>query len=152
MHPSVRLLRQPTIKFLGKRSWPSSMPFPFLPFFCFVANANSCPAPAPPHPHPAAPAEVQKSFSEFAKKLDTSPSSSPSESHVSRKITGREFFGEFWEAPSWVRQPRYRELEDAEIDAVLVSSIPAPLMRLFYNGPCRVEVHHHGDGRERICN
>jgi len=51
MNPSVRLAaaHRPLIRFLGKRSWPST------------SNVQ--------HAHPAAPEELKKSFGEFLKKI-----------------------------------------------------------------------------------
>ncbi|KAJ7245169.1 hypothetical protein B0H12DRAFT_1187754 [Mycena haematopus] len=46
MRATLRALHQPLIKFVGKRSWPSTHPTP--------------------HAHPAAPPEFQKRFSDVA--------------------------------------------------------------------------------------
>ncbi|KAH7888127.1 hypothetical protein F5I97DRAFT_1806085 [Phlebopus sp. FC_14] len=95
MHPSLRWssarAHKPLIKFIGKRVWPSSA--------------------GPSHPHPAAPPEYRKSFSEMVPK--SSPSSGP--------FSGEQpAFQDFWDAPSRFWRPKYRELEEVEIDAVLV--------------------------------
>ncbi|KAI0693489.1 hypothetical protein BC835DRAFT_1072493 [Cytidiella melzeri] len=83
MHPSLRLanatphrVHKPLIHFIGKRQWPS--------------------APQPQHPHPQAPADLQKSFSEFL-------------------TGGAQVFTDFWQAPQrfWKR-----ELSEAEIEVI----------------------------------
>ncbi|EGO01487.1 hypothetical protein SERLA73DRAFT_85167, partial [Serpula lacrymans var. lacrymans S7.3] len=100
MHPSLRLFsakaHQPLIRFVGKRSWPSAV--------------------EPSHPHPAAPPDYSKSFSELSENHQA-----PATNHVASESsnTAAQVYQEFWEAPSRFWQPRSRELEDAEIDAVL---------------------------------
>ncbi|ETW84607.1 hypothetical protein HETIRDRAFT_124128 [Heterobasidion irregulare TC 32-1] len=97
MHTSARLLsehvRKPLISFVGKRKWPAT--------------------PNPQRPHPAAPAQYQASFSEFLKKYESSAN------ETSHSGNAKLVYGEFWEAPSWVWQPRIRKIEDSEIDAIL---------------------------------
>ncbi|KAF8887595.1 hypothetical protein BD779DRAFT_1440831 [Infundibulicybe gibba] len=97
MHPSIRVLssstRQPLIKFLGKRTWPST--------------------PESPHPHPAAPVELKKTFSDFVKKVET-PTAAPSSQKAAHH--------EYWEAPERFWNPKVREIEEQEIEAILVSS------------------------------
>jgi len=91
MHPSLRRAHQPLIKFLGRRTSPSTH--------------------MPPRPHSLAP-PVFKRFTDVVKK--------PGSSLVSEtRAGGREVFGEFWEAPSRYWSPRGRDLEETEIDAVL---------------------------------
>ncbi|KAJ7355457.1 hypothetical protein DFH08DRAFT_852513 [Mycena albidolilacea] len=92
MHATLRVLRQPLIKFLGKRSWPSTQPTP--------------------HAHPAAPQELQKRFSDSAASASASASSG-------KGNTGGNALSEFWEAPERFWRPRVRELEESEIEAVL---------------------------------
>ncbi|KAK7030617.1 hypothetical protein R3P38DRAFT_2929537 [Favolaschia claudopus] len=92
MHITIRALashRQPLIKFIGKRSWPSTHDAP--------------------HAHPAAPPEFQKRHYD-----DVAPSKSPSE----RKNSGGAAL-EFWQVPERFWNPRGRELEEREISAVL---------------------------------
>ncbi|KAF5373946.1 hypothetical protein D9758_000736 [Tetrapyrgos nigripes] len=96
MHPSVRVLsarvHTPLIRFLGKRSWPSTQ--------------------ERPHSHPYAPSELKdRNFADFSKEPTTSTSkpSSPS----------RRVYNEFWEAPKHIWSPKVHVLEDAEIDAIL---------------------------------
>jgi len=94
MHASVRYFsvraHQPLIRFLGKRVYPS--------------------APDVPHAHPAAPFELKQ---EFVNKM-----------HVSSKPQGStqlntSHYHDFWEAPSRFWKPRVRQLEDAEMDAIM---------------------------------
>ncbi|KAH7924842.1 hypothetical protein BV22DRAFT_1012464 [Leucogyrophana mollusca] len=99
MHPSLRVCsaraHRPLISFIGKRVWPSS-------------TGTS-------HPHPAAPPEFQKAFAaadDAASSTNQGPSSSSAE-----------VFQEFWEAPARFWSPRHRQLEDAEVEAVLVCSL-----------------------------
>ncbi|EIM85460.1 uncharacterized protein STEHIDRAFT_122369 [Stereum hirsutum FP-91666 SS1] len=100
MQPTIRALAQashmhkPMINFLGKRQWK----------------------PESPHPHPAAPPELQRAFPDFLKKFESSASGSSSP--ASSPSSGRPVYGEFWEAPSWVWNPRVRVLEEAEMDAI----------------------------------
>ncbi|TFK43132.1 hypothetical protein BDQ12DRAFT_674456 [Crucibulum laeve] len=102
MYPTLRLcssrVHQPLIKFLGKRSWPST------------AEA--------PQAHPAAPAELKNHFADFVKKLEGSAESSSSKSS-SKSPSEAAVFQDFWEAPSRFWKPRVRELEDAEVDAIM---------------------------------
>ncbi|KAG1715686.1 hypothetical protein ID866_1490 [Astraeus odoratus] len=94
MHASVRLLSErahrPLISFVGKRVWPAS--------------------PAPSHPHPAAPPEYRQVFSSPAQAVP-SPTKSPG--------SNKPVFQHYWEAPPRLWHPRYRNLEDGEIDAIL---------------------------------
>ena len=47
-------------------------------------------------------------------------------------------FSDFWEAPGRLWQPKVRQLEDVEIDAVLVSSRPSQcLLTVLISGPYR---------------
>ncbi|RDB15488.1 hypothetical protein Hypma_004185 [Hypsizygus marmoreus] len=94
MHPSLRVCsaraHQPLIRFLGKRTYPST--------------------PSTPHAHPAAPAELKKRFEELFSTSEAS-GSAPVASSGSKVV-----FAEFWEAPErfWKR-----DIEDSEIDAIL---------------------------------
>ncbi|KAI0276160.1 hypothetical protein BGY98DRAFT_919752 [Russula aff. rugulosa BPL654] len=97
MHPSFRAAHKPLISFIGKRQWPSG--------------------PQPQRPHPAAPAQLKETFSDFLKKFN---SPSPP-SGRSTQQSQRQTFKDFWEAPGSLWRPRIRQLEEAEIDAVLVS-------------------------------
>ncbi|KAH9995165.1 hypothetical protein BJV74DRAFT_769949 [Russula compacta] len=99
MRPSLRTAHRPLISFIGKRQWP--------------------PGPQHQHPHPAAPAQLKEAFSGFLEKYrgHFSPLPSKSTQHSSRGP----IFNDFWEAPEHFTQPKIRQLEDSEIDAVLVS-------------------------------
>ncbi|KAF8495229.1 hypothetical protein F5888DRAFT_590983 [Russula emetica] len=96
MHPSFRASHRPLISFIGKRQWP--------------------PGPQPQRPHPAAPVQLKETFSDFLKKFN---SQSPSPGKNSQQNSQRLTFKDFWEAPEPLWRPRIRQLEDAEIDAVL---------------------------------
>ncbi|KAJ4487700.1 hypothetical protein J3R30DRAFT_3787081 [Lentinula aciculospora] len=103
MYPSIRLFAErvhnPLIRFLGKRSWPSS--------------------PEAPHAHPFAPAEFKnKNYTQFSSGASVAISSSTSSSSSGSK--SRNVFQEFWEAPERLWGPRVHQLEEAEIDAILV--------------------------------
>ncbi|KDQ65122.1 hypothetical protein JAAARDRAFT_28781 [Jaapia argillacea MUCL 33604] len=111
MHPSIRLsasarVHKPLINFIGKRKWPST--------------------PERPHAHPAAPAEFKASFTtNFLKKFEASasPASKPAAAASSGKSSGVnvssvETYTEFWDAPSRYWNPKIRELEEREIDAI----------------------------------
>ncbi|KAI0337561.1 hypothetical protein BDW22DRAFT_1433221 [Trametopsis cervina] len=102
MHPSLRLanaashrVHKPLINFLGKRQWPST--------------------PEPQHPHPQAPAELQKSFSDFLNKFKLSTSQQQSNSSPSSSKGSTQVYSDFWQAPTrfWKR-----ELSEAEIEAI----------------------------------
>ncbi|KAG5643577.1 hypothetical protein DXG03_000630 [Asterophora parasitica] len=92
MHPTLRVARQPLIKFLGKRIYPST--------------------PSAPHPHPAAPAEIKSKFADFVKKVEASAASS------STVVQSNGALKEFWEAPERLWR---QDIEQAEIDAILAS-------------------------------
>ncbi|KIM45802.1 hypothetical protein M413DRAFT_293664 [Hebeloma cylindrosporum] len=100
MYPSLRRcsagVRTPLIKFLGKRSFPST--------------ADT------PHPHPAAPLELQQRFSEFLAKVNSSGSSQPASKS---KQSSEGVYSEFWEAPPRFWNPRIRHLEEAEMNAIM---------------------------------
>jgi small subunit ribosomal protein YMR-31 len=108
MHATLRVLRQPLIKFLGKRSWPSS-----ARCTCSFEAVLIRLAQPTPHAHPAAPQEFQKRFSDSAASASASASSG-------KGNTGGNALSEFWEAPERFWRPRVRELEESEIEAVLV--------------------------------
>jgi small subunit ribosomal protein YMR-31 len=111
MHPSFRAAHRPLISFIGKRQWPPGSCRVIFAVFVFTQHG---PGPQPQRPHPAAPAQLKETFSDFLKKYN-----SPSPS--SGRNTQRSTFKDFWEAPTPLWRPRIRHLEDAEIDAVLVS-------------------------------
>jgi len=96
MNPSVRLAaaHRPLIRFLGKRSWPST------------SNVQ--------HAHPAAPEELKKSFGEFLKKFQ-----SPTRMNSDRSGSGAHVYREYWEAPSKYWNSRVKTISEEEIDAVL---------------------------------
>ncbi|KAF8803870.1 hypothetical protein BYT27DRAFT_7109315 [Phlegmacium glaucopus] len=103
MHPSVRYFsaraHQPLIRFLGKRTYPSS--------------------PEVPHAHPAAPLELKQKFSEFVNKIISSnPQGSQTKTSTSSQINISHYH-DFWEAPSRFWKPRVRQLEDKEMDAIM---------------------------------
>jgi hypothetical protein len=75
--------------------------------------------PQPRQPHPAAPAEFKAAFPDFLKKYESF--SFPSTSSSNGKSSGKPIFNEFWEAPEYLWQPKIRNLDESEIDAVLVS-------------------------------
>ncbi|KAJ7065922.1 hypothetical protein B0H15DRAFT_958471 [Mycena belliarum] len=62
-----------------------------------------------PHAHPAAPPELQKRFSDSVTALPPSAG----------KTKAGTVVPEYWEAPERFWRPRIRELENAEIEAVL---------------------------------
>ncbi|KAG5635318.1 hypothetical protein H0H81_011731 [Sphagnurus paluster] len=94
MHPSLRVFssraHQPLIRFLGKRTYPST--------------------PSAPHAHPAAPAELKNHFADFVKKFEASGKSSS----LSTLSTGA--LSEFWEAPERLWK---QDIAEAEIEAIL---------------------------------
>jgi len=99
MHPSLRIFAErvhtPLIRFLGRRSWPSS--------------------PEAPHAHPFAPAEFQsKNYTQFSKAGGGGKSNSSGSSEPSVTV-----FKEFWEAPEKFWKPRVHQLDEVEIDAIL---------------------------------
>jgi len=100
MYPSIRICstraHQPLIKFLGKRTWPTST--------------------EGPHPHPAAPAELKQRFSDFVGKSDLS---SPVMASSKELSNGSRLYNNFWEAPTRFWQPRVREIEEAELEAIM---------------------------------
>jgi small subunit ribosomal protein YMR-31 len=78
--------------------------------------------PQPQRPHPAAPAQLKEKFSDFLEKYN---SLSPSSGKKSQQNPRQRVFNDFWEAPGYLWRPRNSQLEDAEIDAVLVSLVPS---------------------------
>ena len=74
--------------------------------------------PQPQLPHPAAPAQLKERFSDFLEKYN---GQSPSSGKNSQQNPRQRVFNDFWEAPGYLWRPRNSQLEDAEIDAVLVS-------------------------------
>ncbi|THH06978.1 hypothetical protein EW146_g9452 [Bondarzewia mesenterica] len=109
MYPSVRLCSQhvhkPLISFLGKRKWPST--------------------PGPQHAHPAAPEQLKASFPDFMKKFKSSSARSSGSAG-----SGKQAYGEFWEAPEWVWNPRSRQLEEAEIEAISLSAFSTVILNI----------------------
>jgi small subunit ribosomal protein YMR-31 len=73
-------------------------------------------------PHPAAPAQLKEAFSNFLEKYN---SISQSSGKNAQQNPSRLIFNDFWEAPGHLWRPKIRQLEDAEIDAVLVSLVPS---------------------------
>ncbi|KAF4619161.1 hypothetical protein D9613_005588 [Agrocybe pediades] len=97
MHPSMCLSRTPLIRFLGKRTWPST--------------------PEAPHPHPAAPSEFKQRFPQFLEARNNS-TSSPAKSSSKSEETGN-IYNEFWEAPARFWKPRVRYIDEKEMDAIM---------------------------------
>ena len=103
-------------------------------FSLFCVPTQHGPGPQPQRPHPAAPAQLREAFSDFLKKYNSPlPSSGKNTRQNSQRLT----FKDFWEAPERLSRPRIRQLEDAEIDAVLVSEM---LWRDFGLDLCPVSV------------
>jgi len=69
-----------------------------------------------PHPHPAASPEIREHFADFL----TKQSSQPLGSTIHHRDTAGMVFRNFWEAPSHFWNPRVRELEDSEMEAIMV--------------------------------
>ena len=115
MHPTIRLAaaHRPLIRFLGKRSWPSSACGPSLSVIHWTDGSI---APDVQHAHPAAPEELKKSFGEFLKKFQ-----SPARAGGDGSGSGAHVYQEYWEAPSKYWSSRVKKISDEEIDAVLVS-------------------------------
>jgi small subunit ribosomal protein YMR-31 len=90
-------------------------------------------------PHPAAPAQLKETFSKFLEKYN---SPSPPSANNAQKNPRQRIFNDFWDAPGHVWRPRIRHLEDAEIDAVLVSLVPSACL-ISLDVPCfsRAVVH-----------
>jgi len=61
---------------------------------------------------------MQKAFPDFLKRFQASSTSSSGSSKATKKAGSGEVFGEFWEAPSRFWQPKVRDLEEWEIDAI----------------------------------
>lgn len=117
MHPTLRLAtaHRPLIRFLGKRSWPSSAHTLHL---AMARQTNESPAPNVQHAHPAAPEELKGSFGEFLKKFRT-----PVETDSGGSNSGVHVYREYWEAPSKYWGNRTRGISEEEIDAILVRVI-----------------------------
>lgn len=159
MHPSVRALNahKPLINFIGKRSWPSSKHYGSSPFILIhkliIFGAAE---PETQHAHPAAPLELQKSFSEFLKKFEAS-SSSPSSLSNGGEKSGSNVFGEFWEAPVRFWQPRIREIDLAETEAISVCElwcIQWLAQTLILRALCRAAARHYilrGNTQGELC-
>jgi len=119
MHPTARLTaaHRPLIRFLGKRSWPSSTRSSGL---TMAHQTNGSVAPDVQHAHPAAPEELKKSFADFLKKFHSSARTNGSGPSSDARI-----YQEYWEAPSKYWNSRVKTISEEEIDAVLVS-VPPP--------------------------
>lgn len=118
MHPSFRVAHKPLISFIGKRKWPPGDFYRLVPVSLFLFNIFFA-GPQPQLPHPAAPAEFKEAFPNFLEKYKNFSLSSTNSSNG--KSSGKPIFNEFWEAPEYLWQPKIRNLEESEIDAVLVS-------------------------------
>jgi len=96
MHPTARLAvaHRPLIRFLGKRSWPST--------------------PDKQRAHPAAPEELKRSFADFLKKFQSRARMNGSGSSPSMHV-----YQEYWEAPSKYWASRVKTISEEEIGAVL---------------------------------
>ena len=105
MHPSLRVCssraHQPLIKFLGKHAFPSSRSQWTLHLRSIDSSQTGH---TQPHAHPAAPVEVKEGGS-----VRQTPSPNSGSNPV---------FSNFWEAPERFWR---KEIEDAEIEAILVS-------------------------------
>ena len=121
MHPTVRVAaaHRPLIRFLGKRSWPSSTHSTSSIIVGYWTDGST--APDAQHAHPAAPEDLKKSFSEFLKKFQ-----SPVKAGGNESSPGRHVYQEYWEAPSKYWNGRLKTMSEEEIDAVLVSVISNP--------------------------
>ncbi|KAL9712409.1 hypothetical protein Ac2012v2_003647 [Leucoagaricus gongylophorus] len=96
MFPSLRLStarsHQPLIRFIGKRQWPSATEVP--------------------HPHPAASPEFREHFADFLKKqLDQASDPICRQRGMTFRYS--------WEAPLCFWNPRVRELQDLEMEAIM---------------------------------
>uniref|UniRef100_A0A8H7XX64 Uncharacterized protein n=1 Tax=Psilocybe cubensis TaxID=181762 RepID=A0A8H7XX64_PSICU len=93
MYPTLRCssarAHTPLIKFLGKRTYPST--------------------PDAPHPHPAAPAELRQRIADFIAKHNSPQPTAPSTN----------IYNDFWEAPSRFWKPRIRQIEEDEMNAIM---------------------------------
>jgi len=118
MHPTARLTaaHRPLIRFLGKRSWPSSTRSSGL---TMAHRTNRSVAPNVQRAHPAAPEELKRSFTDFLKKFQSSMRKNGSGSS-----SGASVYQEYWEAPSKYWNSRVKTISEEEIDAVLVSVSP----------------------------
>ena len=116
MHPTTRLaaVHRPLIRFLGKRSWPSSTCGPGLSAAHWTDGSI---APDVQHAHPAAPEELKRSFGEFLKKFQ-----SPARTNGGGSNSGAHVYQQYWEAPSRYWNNRVKKISEEEIDAVLVST------------------------------
>ncbi|KXN84192.1 hypothetical protein AN958_12845 [Leucoagaricus sp. SymC.cos] len=102
MIPSLRScatrFHQPSIRFIGKRQWPSAV--------------------EAPQPHPAASAEFREHFADFLKRrLRQTPSGTSERAALPDSAT---VYSNFWEAPSKYWNPRVRELDDWEMNSIMV--------------------------------
>jgi len=93
-------------------------------YACLVLSVRAslmpCLATGAPHPHPAASPESREHFADFlTKQLNQAPDSTAHH----RNTTGMAF-RYFWEAPPRFWNPRVRELEDSEMEAIMVRFWP----------------------------
>ncbi|KAF6762525.1 hypothetical protein DFP72DRAFT_1164455 [Ephemerocybe angulata] len=97
MRASIRVasqFRQPLIKFIGKRQFPSQ--------------------PDVPHPHPQAPPDFQRVFgAQSSSTSATAKSESPKEESLVSS------YSQFWEAPPRYWNYRAHVPEDAEIESIM---------------------------------
>lgn len=113
------------------------------------------PAAAKPAVHPLAPKEIQASFDDFLKKFSSAAGASVSSGPIAGAIplykeSSKPSDFEDWEAPSYLWQQR--EFSDAEIEAVMVSTLttegaPGPLglkTHSWQSGHCKLTLQSGG--------
>ena len=123
MHPTARLaaVHRPLIRFLGKRSWPTSTR---IPGRIIARQPNGLIAPTEQRAHPAAPEELKRSFADFLRKFQ-----SPVRMNGNGSSSSMHVYQEYWEAPSRYWDSRVKTISEEEIGAVLVSvSLPFTLL------------------------
>jgi hypothetical protein len=118
---SVEHAHKQLIRFIGKRSHPSSNGY-MSPVLLPRLIAPDI-APAERHAHPAAPSDIAATFAKFLEKpqLDTQIVKPPTGS-AGNASSQSGVFAEAWEAPSRFWRSRL-PVEEREIEAVLVSNV-----------------------------
>ncbi|KAF9224434.1 hypothetical protein BS17DRAFT_702618 [Gyrodon lividus] len=77
------------------------------PLINFIGKRTWPSSTGPSHPHPAAPPEYRKTFSWIVQQAS-----------IKSSVSEQPAFQNFWDAPARFWKPKYRELEEFEIEVI----------------------------------